>query len=112
MQNYICGGEVFQYPVPASTTINAGDAVLMGSVVGIAHGKGIGDNGDVIRVAAEGVYTVVKATGAVWTIGEKIYWDDTAKKFTPTATSNTLAGYAYTAQASGDTTGQLKLLQS
>ncbi|MEN6538933.1 MAG: DUF2190 family protein [Mizugakiibacter sp.] len=36
--------------------------------------------------------------------GDKVYWDDTAKKFTNVATSNTLVGYALEAAASGDAT--------
>lgn len=48
-----------------------------------------------------------KATGSAWVVGEKIYWDDTAKKFTDVSTSNTLCGYASAAAASGDTTGSL-----
>ena len=37
--------------------------------------------------------------------GDKIYWDDTAKKFTNVSTSNTLCGYALEASASGTGTG-------
>lgn len=48
-----------------------------------------------------------KATGSAWVLGEKIYWDDTAKKFTDVSTSNTLCGYANAAAASGDTTGSV-----
>lgn len=41
-------------------------------------------------------------TGAAWAVGDKIYWDDTAKKFTKTSTSNTLVGYALEAKLSAD----------
>lgn len=37
--------------------------------------------------------------------GDKIYWDDTAKKFTNVATSNTLCGHALEASGSGAGTG-------
>ena len=43
-----------------------------------------------------------KATGQVWAAGQNIYWDNTAKNFTTTLTSNTLIGIAANAQASGD----------
>lgn len=39
-------------------------------------------------------------TGAAWAAFDKIYWDDTAKKFTKTSTSNTLVGYALEAKLS------------
>jgi predicted RecA/RadA family phage recombinase len=48
-----------------------------------------------------------KATGAAWTMGQKLYWDDTAKKFTGTSSANTLCGYAAAPAASGDTTGSV-----
>lgn len=44
-----------------------------------------------------------KATGEAWAVGAKIYWDNTAKKFTTTATSNTLCGYALGAALAADT---------
>lgn len=48
-----------------------------------------------------------KATGSAWTMGEKIYWDAVAGKFTDVSTSNTLCGYAAAPAASGDTTGSI-----
>jgi predicted RecA/RadA family phage recombinase len=56
-----------------------------------------------------GVATVPKATGATWSEGQKLYWDDSAKKFTETNTSDTLAGVAVVAAGSGDTTGVIRL---
>lgn len=41
-------------------------------------------------------------TGAAWLVGDQIYWDDAAKKFTKTVGANTLVGYALEAKASGD----------
>lgn len=56
-----------------------------------------------------GVHTVPKATGAAWTEGQNLYWDNTNKNFTPTATANYHAGQAVAAAASGDTTGKIRL---
>ncbi len=53
----------------------------------------------------EGVWILPKAPGTAWSQGDKLYFDNTAKTFTKTATSNTAAGYAYYGAASGDTTG-------
>lgn len=44
-----------------------------------------------------------KATGEAWAVGAAIYWDDTAKKFTTTATDNTLCGYALETALAADT---------
>lgn len=43
-----------------------------------------------------------KAVGAI-AVGDKIYWDDTAKAFTTTTVNNTLVGYALEAALSADT---------
>ncbi len=52
---------------------------------------------------------VDKATGQAWLGGAKIYWDDTAKDFTTTVGSNTLAGRAVQPAATGDVRGQIQL---
>lgn len=52
---------------------------------------------------------VPKATGQAWDILVPIYWDDTAKNFTTTSTSNTLAGVVIEDAASGDTEGVIHL---
>ena len=63
----------------------------------------------------EGVITTTVKEGAgsgqVWAEGTKIYWDDSAKKFTVTSTSNTLCGYAVAASLTAATTGTLMLQQ-
>ena len=57
-----------------------------------------------------GVYSAMpKATGAAWTAGDALYWDDTAKNFTKTATNNKLAGAAEADAIAGATVGQVLL---
>lgn len=106
-QNYIECGDVFQYTNATGATITAGTVVKIGSVVGVAL-VDIAD-GATGSVMTEGVFSLPKATGAGWSVGDTLYWDDTAKKFTKTDTGNTFAGYAFEAAASGDTTGLVKL---
>ena len=48
-----------------------------------------------------------KATGAAWAVGDLLYWDATAKKFTKTATSNTACGYALQPAGSADAVSPL-----
>jgi len=57
----------------------------------------------------EGQVVYTKETGTAWTVGQIIYWDDSAKKLTHTATSNTRAGICPVAAASGDATGHVDL---
>jgi predicted RecA/RadA family phage recombinase len=44
-----------------------------------------------------------------WTAGALVYWDDTAKLFTTTSTSNTLAGVAVAIAANPTATGRVRL---
>lgn len=44
-----------------------------------------------------------KATGGAFMVNGPVYWDNTAKNFTATSTSNTLVGYALEAALSADT---------
>jgi predicted RecA/RadA family phage recombinase len=52
---------------------------------------------------------VPKATGAAWAVGDKLYWDPVASKFTKTSTDNTYAGMAVAVAASDDTEGEMEL---
>lgn len=45
---------------------------------------------------------VAKATGAAWSVGDLLYWDDTAKNLTKTVGSNTKVGYCLEAALSAD----------
>lgn len=59
--------------------------------------------------ATTGVYEVPKAAPLVINIGDTLYWDNTAKNVNKTSASNTVAGWAFKAAASNDTTVQIKL---
>ena len=60
----------------------------------------------------EGVIEYARATGATWTAGDALYWDDTAKNFTKTVGSNTKCGIAMQDAASADTTGFVYIVPS
>ncbi len=58
----------------------------------------------------EGEFTLAKATGSAWAVGQVLYWD-TANNNWVVAQSATArrAGFATAVAASGDTTGRVKL---
>ena len=58
-----------------------------------------------------GVFDITKVGSQAWTVGAKVYWDDTNKRCTTVATDNTLIGVAVEAVASGagDTIGRVRL---
>lgn len=107
MKNYIAPGNV--QPFVAGAAIAAGEPVLIGTLVGIATAALA--NGESGLANIGGVYSVAKADSQAWAVGAKVYWDNTNKVFTTTASGNTLAGTAYEAVAStaGLTTGKVRL---
>lgn len=68
-------------------------------------------NADNVFVHDADKVRVPKNAGEAWSVGDKLYWDDTNKEFTVTATANTLAGYAAEEAASADTEGKMVLRQ-
>jgi predicted RecA/RadA family phage recombinase len=96
-----------QVSVPAPANVTSGQGVLVGSLFGVAGHDAL--SGADVELALEGVYRMAKATGAAWTVGARLYWDDTAKNLTTTASTNKLVGVATVAAGSADTTGIIRL---
>jgi len=105
MKNFIQKGDTLALTAPTGG-VSSGDGVLVGSLFGIAAGDAAENEN--VEVQTCGVFELSKATGAV-TQGAKIYWDNTNKNVTTTATANTLIGAATVAAVSGDATVQVKL---
>lgn len=101
-------GESIDYSVAANgTALEANEIIVIGTLIGVC-GCDIG-KGETGSVHIEGVYAMpLKASTAV-TIGAAVYWDATNKEITTTSTSNTLAGHAIAAAASGDDVVYVKI---
>lgn len=104
-KNYIQPGEVLDHV--AAAVIVSGQAVLLGKRVGIALGNAA--IGETVAVQVKGVFNVPKVTANVVAQGALLYWDDTAKLFTTTVGTNTLAGYAAAAAGNTATTVDIAL---
>jgi predicted RecA/RadA family phage recombinase len=98
-KNFVQEGKALNYT--AGADILSGDFVLIGTIGGIA--KTAIANGKVGAVHVTGIFNVAKATGAI-TQGAKLYWDNTNKVLTTTASGNTIVGVAAAAALSGDAT--------
>lgn len=105
MKNYVQKGD--NISVTADADIASGEMVLKGALFGVASGAV--KAGETVTLVRKGVFTGPKATGQSWSVGAKIYWDDTAKKLTTTATSNKLVGCVVLAAGSSDATGTVLL---
>ncbi len=107
MKNYVQPGNTLTLTAPYAVT--SGDGLLVGSIFGVAAGDAA--SGATVEAALTGVFDLTKIGSQAWTVGAKIYWDDTNKRCTTVATDNTLIGVAVTAVAggAGDTIGRVRL---
>jgi predicted RecA/RadA family phage recombinase len=87
-----------------SSAVAVGDVVILSNLFCIAD-RPIAAN---VKgaLAISGAFTLPKASGAI-SQGAVVYWDAGAGNITTTATSNTRAGWAAEAAASGDSTAKV-----
>lgn len=106
-QTFVSSGRVVTLTAPSGGVI-AGTPLLIVDLLVVPRttvAQTLPFDGDV-----EGVHKLMpKATGQTWAEGAILYWDNTAFKFTTTATANRRAGVAVAAALTGDTTGIVRL---
>lgn len=103
MRNYVQETQGTQL---APRALTAGEGFLVGTMFCIA--KHAAASGAAVETAQlPGTYTLAKVTGTAWTVGVKLYWDNTAFNVTTVSTSNTLIGNAQVAALSAATTGNV-----
>lgn len=104
---FIQQGDSIDY-TPGSA-VTAGTCVLFGTLVGFPE-RDIAANA-LGSLRLRGIIEHDKADSQAWTVGAKLYWDDTNKVFTTTSSGNTLAGTAAEAVANtaGLTRGKVRL---
>lgn len=105
MKNFLQPGDEITLTAPYAVT--SGQGVLVGSAFGVASNDAAISTEVEARI--RGVFALTKATGAAWTQGALIYWDNTARNCTTTVATNKLIGVATAAAASGDTVGNVRL---
>ena len=89
--------------------VASGGGLKLGAIVGVATSDTL--SSEPVEVILEGVFELAKAPSQAWTVGAKVYWDDTNKFATTAATSNTLMGVAVQAVpgGAGDLLGLVRL---
>lgn len=107
MKNYIQPGDTLALAAPYDVVSGAG--ALVGSIFGVAAYDAL--SGETVELATRGVFEMTKAGTQAWTVGQKVYWDNTAKNVTNVSTANTLIGVAVEAVAggAGDVLGKVRL---
>ena len=105
MKNFVLEGKTLTLLAPYALT--SGQGLLVGSIFGVASADAAISTE--VEAVLEGVFTLTKATGAAWTVGALIYWDNVARNCTTVLTSNKLIGVAQAAALIGDTVGNVRL---
>lgn len=105
--NYVQEGDVINYTNASGSTITSGSGVLVGAWLGVALADIANTKTGSVQIA--NVFTLPKLGTDTVAQGAALYWDNTNKRLTTTASGNTLAGRAAAAAGSGVTTVQIRL---
>ncbi|MGY3483996.1 putative RecA/RadA family phage recombinase [Bradyrhizobium sp. USDA 4011] len=108
MQNQVQKGDAINVVAPAGGVVS-GNGYLFGSMFGVAGVTAAAGVSFALWLVGE--YTLAKNSAEAWTVGELIYWDNTA--FHCTSSSNTgankLIGVATAVAANPSSTGDVRL---
>ncbi len=105
MKNFVQAGDTLAVIAPYA--VNSGDGVLVGSLFGVA-GNAAASGADV-EIKNEGVFDLAALSTDSASQGTKMYWDNTNRRLTVTAGSNTLIGALTVAKAAGAATARVYL---
>jgi len=107
MKTYVQDGDKIVAAAPRA--LSSGDGALVGLMFGVAESDAA--NGADVVLVTEGVVDINKIGSQAWTVGARVYWDNSNFRCTTVATSNTLIGVAVLAVGSGagETTGRVRL---
>jgi len=105
MKNFIQPGNVITLPAPYNLT--SGQGVLVGAVFGVAANDAL--QGTTVEAVRAGVFALGAVAADTLAIGDKVYWDNTAKRITKTATNNVLVGAAASPKSGTETSATVLL---
>lgn len=105
MKNFVQTG--INLTLPAPDDVVSGQGVVIGNIFGVAAIDAL-DGADVDVVTC-GVFDLPKVSALAIAIGDRVYWDNTAKLITKTATGNALVGVAVTTAANPSGAVQVRL---
>ena len=99
MKTYIQPGDSLTVTAPYAVT--SGQGVLVGALFGIAAFDAAISTS--VEVQTKGVFDVTKEPALAITAGARVFWDNTNRRITTTATSNFQVGIATQAALAADT---------
>lgn len=99
--NMFGDGDSWDLPVPYAAGIVSGQGMLVGAnLFGIAMSTA--PQNAIVAVKFHGIFDVTKEAPLVIAAGAKLWWDNTNRRLTTTATGNVPVGIALVAAASAD----------
>jgi predicted RecA/RadA family phage recombinase len=101
MRNFIQPGNSLAIAVPYASGVTAGQGVLVGALFGVAATDGA--QNATIEAQTQGVFDITKQPSLAITAGARVFWDDTNRRITTTATGNFQVGIATAAALAADT---------
>ncbi|MBY0237873.1 MAG: DUF2190 family protein [Burkholderiaceae bacterium] len=105
MDNYIQAGKVLSLTAPYA--VSSGGGFQVGAIFAVATCDAL------INAPVEGntfgVYTLPKTSAQAWTLGQKIYWDNTNKRCDSDGTVGMLIGVATAVASNPSGTGDVRL---
>ncbi|MFC3002757.1 DUF2190 family protein [Falsiroseomonas tokyonensis] len=109
MRNYVQPGDSLALAVPYAGGVTSGQGVLVGALFGVAAVDGV--QNAVIECQTKGVFDITKEPALAITAGARVFWDNTNRRLTTTATGNFQVGLATVAALAADTTVRAVLLR-
>ena len=101
MRNFIQPGDSLAVAIPYAGGVTAGQGVLVGALFGVAATDGM--QNATVEAATQGVFDITKEPALAITAGARVFWDNTNRRITTTATGNFQVGIATTAALAADT---------
>ncbi|MCQ4162906.1 DUF2190 family protein [Roseomonas sp. GC11] len=109
MRNYLQPGDSLALPIPYAGGVTAGQGVLVGALFGVAAMDGA--QNALVECQTKGVFDLTKEPALAITAGARVFWDNTNRRITTTATGNFQIGIATTAALAADATVRVVLLR-
>ncbi len=105
MDNYIQAGKVLSLIAPYA--VSSGGGFQVGSIFAVATCDAA--ISEAVEGNTFGVYTLPKTSAQAWTVGQKVYWDNTNKRCDTDGTVGMLIGVATAVAANPSSTGDVRL---
>lgn len=105
MKNAVSSGNVI--PHTPTAAVSSGAVVLIGTKIGVAVADIAANATGSLQVVGE--FQVAKLSTDAVAQGAALYWDNTSKRLTTTASGNTYAGFATQAAGAGTSVVNIKI---